>query len=270
MNIESLKLVYFSPTGTTKKIIEAIARGIGHHPNEQLDITKPKNRNRQLMTSKNELILVGVPVYFGRAQENAINWLKTIKGNSTPAVCVVVYGNREYDDSLLELKEIMTKNGFIPIACAAYIGEHSFSNFQTPIAAGRPDAKDILHAESFGVEIRNKIESTAEISLLQEISVPGKYPFIDMAASKKNLFGVDLVDVGSQCVQCGGCALVCPVGAIDIERSASVDKNKCILCHACVKHCPTGARTVKDTMVKNIALRMSDSLQNRKEPRSFM
>lgn len=34
MKIQSLKLVYFSPTGTTKTVIEGIARGINQSPVE--------------------------------------------------------------------------------------------------------------------------------------------------------------------------------------------------------------------------------------------
>jgi ferredoxin len=270
MKIESLKLVYFSPTGTTKKIIEGIARGINHDYVEHVDITKPENRKQQLETSEDGLLIVGLPVYFGRVQANAIEWLNTIKGHDTLTVCIVVYGNREYDDALLELKETIVNNGCKPIACGAYIGEHSFSSSETPIAAGRPDSADLLHAQSFGKEIRKKIISLPSIGQISDISVPGQYPYIDMGDSKKILSGVDLVSVDSNCVQCGECAQLCPVGAINFEHSASVDQSKCILCHACIKHCPTSARRIKNDVVKNIAIRLSSALQGRKEPVLFL
>lgn len=270
MQIRSLKLVYFSPTGTTEKIVEAIARGINHDSVETINITPPENRKRKLEISDNELLIVGVPVYFGRAQSNAIEWLNTLQGSNTPTVCVVVYGNREFDDALLELKDTMMKNGCIPVACAAYIGEHSFSNSETPIAAGRPDHADVGHAESFGEKIRNKMASVSAGDLAGDISVPGNHPYVDITESRKKLSAVDFVAVDSNCSQCGECARICPVEAIDFEDSALVDKNKCILCHACVKRCPTGARTVKDDMIKNIAHRLSDALQIRKEPVIFI
>jgi ferredoxin len=274
MRIESLKLVYFSPTGTTKKIIEEISKGINYSSTEVVDITKPEGRKRQLRTSENELLIIGAPVYFGRVQANAIEWLNTIKTYNTPTVCIVVYGNREYDDALLELKETAVKKGCIPIACAAYIGEHSFSNSKTPIAAGRPDADDLRHAQSFGENIRKKIVSIPAISSISDISVPGKYPYIDMIDHKnmlsKMLSSVDFVAVDSNCLHCGDCAQHCPVGAIDSENSASVDKSKCIVCHACIKNCPAIARTVKNDMIKNIAFRLSEILKVRKEPVFFL
>jgi ferredoxin len=270
MKIELLKLVYFSPSGTTKKIVEAIAQGLKHGSAEPVDITKPESRKRQLQASDNELLIIGVPVYFGRVQTDAIEWLKTVRGNHTPVICVVVYGNREYDDALLELKDTMAKNGFVPIACAAYIGEHSFSNAKTPIAAGRPDADDLKHAKSFGKKIGEKIVSLPSIRHVADIPVPGNCPYLDMADSRKRLSSVDLMDVEDNCLQCGHCADLCPVGAIDPENSASIDISKCILCHACIKGCPADARKTKSDMMKSIALRLSQTFQSRKEPVVFM
>jgi ferredoxin len=270
MIIDSLKLVYFSPSGTTKKIVKAIAKGINHKSVEHVDFTKPERRKRPLPALDNELLLIGAPVYFGRVQTDAMEWLKTMRGHDTPVVCVVVYGNREYDDALLELKDTVVKNGCVPIACAAYIGEHSFSDSKTPIAAGRPDIDDLKHAVSFGKKIGEKIASTSSIGCVSDISVPGKFPYLEMTESKKKLSAVDLMDVDGNCLQCGLCADLCPLGAIVPGNSASIDINKCILCHACVKSCPADARKTKNDMMKNIALRLSESFRSRKEPVYFL
>lgn len=66
MKIQSLKLAYFSPTGTTKSIIQGIAHGINQSTVELIDITKPDARKQQLQTSENDLLVVAVPVYMGR------------------------------------------------------------------------------------------------------------------------------------------------------------------------------------------------------------
>ncbi|MBP2628922.1 MAG: putative ferredoxin [Firmicutes bacterium] len=132
MKIQSLKLVYFSPTGTTKAIIQGIARGINQSAVELIDITKPNARKQQLQTSENELLVVAVPVYMGRVPALLMEWLLRIKAHNTPTVCIVVYGNRVYDDALLELKDTLITCGCLPITCAAYIGEHSFSSSETP------------------------------------------------------------------------------------------------------------------------------------------
>ena len=134
MNIQSLKLVYFSPTGTTKAVIQEIARGINHGNTEIIDITSPEARTHPLQTTENDLLVIGLPVYMGRLPALLMEWLHLVKAYNTPTVCIVVYGNRVYGDALLELKNILVERGCKPIACAAFIGEHSFSSSETPIA----------------------------------------------------------------------------------------------------------------------------------------
>lgn len=270
MNIRLLKIVYFSPTNTTKRIVDAIAQGIGPCTMEIVDITSPGGRKQQLHTTENDLLLLGVPVYFGRVQINAIEWLHTIKAHNTPTVCVVVYGNREYDDALIELKDTAIRAGCLPIACGAFIGEHSFSSTETPIATGRPDADDLDCAKSFGQKIKEKTRALSSINQIGTITVPGNYPYIDMADSKEKLSSVDLVTVRDSCLQCGVCAEHCPVGAIDSENSAIVDKKKCILCNACIKVCPEKARKVNNDVIRGIAVRLSQSCHTRKNPICFL
>ena len=265
MNIESLKLVYFSPTGTTKTIIEGIARGINQSPMETIDITKPEVRKQQLQTSENELLVIGVPVYVGRVPAIAIDWLHTIKARSTPAVCIVVYGNRQYGDALLELKDTMVKHGCVPIAYAAFVGEHSFSSSETPIASARPDVSDVNHAELFGKRINEKLLSIASVDHISDTTVPGNYPYQQFKA-----WVLDFIAINDKCSQCGVCAQECPVGAIDLENSGSIDTNKCILCCACIKKCPENARTMKAGIVKNVSIHLSQTCQNRKEPVFFL
>jgi len=65
MNIQSLKIAYFSPTGSTRTVLKGIARGIGVTP-ELIDVTTPTARTSALSTGENDLLVLGVPVYMGR------------------------------------------------------------------------------------------------------------------------------------------------------------------------------------------------------------
>ncbi len=106
MEIQSLKLAYFSPTGTTRAVVQGISRGINQCSVEIIDITRPDTRKKPLQTSENELLIIAVPVYMGRVPALLTEWLQVIKAQKTPVVCVVVYGNRAYENALLELKDI--------------------------------------------------------------------------------------------------------------------------------------------------------------------
>lgn len=139
-----------------------------------------------------------------------------------------------------------------------------------PVIPGRPDSADLSNARSFGERIAAKVAAAPSIEQFRDVSVPGRRPYIDMKDSRAKLSGVDLVSVDGECVQCGKCARLCPVGAIDLDRIAAVDRTQCILCHACVKHCPTKARHAKSELIRNIAVRLSDALQVRKEPAIFL
>ena len=265
MKVQSLKLVYFSPTGTSKAVVQGISRGINQRSVEIIDITGPDARKKPLQTSENELLVIAVPVYMGRVPALLVEWLQAIKAQKTPVVCVVVYGNRAYDDALLELKNIMTKRGCIPIAGAAYIGEHSFSSSKTPTAQGRPDASDLNHAELFGRKINEKLLSVSSVDHVSDINIPGNYPYGGIT----KLWVVDFIAISNECTQCGICAEGCPVGAIDSENSNLIDREKCITCCACIKNCPQNARTMKAGLVKDVAIRLNKLNKDRKEPAFF-
>lgn len=266
MQIQTLKLVCFSPTGTTKAIIQSIARGINLSTVELIDITKPDARKQKLQRSENDLLVIAVPVYIGRVPSLLGEWLHAIKADRTPAVCIVVYGNRAYDDALLELKDILITRGCIPIACAAYIGEHSFSSSETPIAEARPDANDLNHAELFGCKINERLLYVSSIDHISDINIPGNHPY----RGDSKIWNVDFISVSNVCTQCGFCAEVCPVGAVHSKKSNLIDKNHCITCCACIKNCPQNARTMNAGPVKDAATRLNKLYKERKEPVCFI
>lgn len=266
MKINNIKLVYFSPTRTTKAIVEAIAEGIKPDYRELIDITSPEGREKSLVISKNDLLLVGVPVYMGRVPALATEWLLKMQANNTPTVCVVVYGNRAYDNALLELKDIVTDCGCIVVAGAAYIGEHSFSNDEEPVAVGRPDKNDLQHANEFGRKINEKLQSFASASELIALRVPGGHPY----GGVTKIWDVDFIAVGESCVHCGICAEVCPTAAVDRQDSSAIDVEKCITCCACIKNCPQKARTIKPGSVKDAAKRLHGLFREPKKPECFL
>ncbi|WP_147821021.1 EFR1 family ferrodoxin [Salidesulfovibrio onnuriiensis] len=266
MQIESLKLVCFSPTGTTKAVVQGIADGFGSSSVELVDITGTEARKQPLRTSESDLLVVGIPVYMGRLPELATQWLNTIQARNTPAVCVVVYGNRAYENSLLELKDVLKNCGCVPVAGAAYIGEHSFSDAGMPTAQGRPDADDLGHAQSFGRKVRDKMMSLAELSEAAEAEVPGSFPY----EGRTQIWDVDFIAVSDACVQCGLCAEVCPVDAVDPQDSAVIDIEKCITCCACIKNCPQSARTMKDGPVRDAQKRLHDNCREPRQPENYL
>lgn len=264
MEIKMLKLVCFSPTGTTKAVLKSIARGINHAKVELIDITKPIARELTLVTGNDELLIVAVPVYMGRVPSVLTDWLNSIKANNTPTVCVVVFGNRAFDDALLELKDMLVDCGCKPIAGAAFIGEHSFSSTEWPSSVGRPDKNDLQLAEMFGHKIDETLKSASSVNSIDNIKFPGNFPY----GGTKNLWHLDFIAINDNCKHCGICAAVCPVDAIEAKKSSIIDKDKCTLCCACIRNCPQNARTMKPGPMRDAAKRCKNFIE-RKEPEYF-
>lgn len=265
MSATSLKLAYFSPTGTTRKILEGIAKGIGIEPIEHLSMTSPDAAEKPVGNFTDELVVIGAPVYAGRLPEDAVKRFRRFRARGTQAVLVVVFGNREYEDALLELFNLSKELGFVPIAAAAFIGEHSFSTPDVPIAQGRPDKEDLDRAVAFGSTVKHRLEDLASPDSSVPLQVPGNFPYRDGMPPVEGAART-LVD---NCTACGACAEVCPTGAITVNATVETDPNLCIKCCACVKECPTQARIMDIPFIKKIAARLNENYSHRKEPEIF-
>lgn len=266
MKLSSVKLVYFSPTGTTKAAVQGIARGLGFKNMSIVDATSPETRERDLEVADSELLIVGGPVYMGRLPKVFSDWLKGMKGGSFPAVSVVVYGNRAYENSLLELADIVADKGGVTVACGAFVGEHSFSTTEKPTAHGRPDSEDMSQAEEFGRKLRRKLDSLADIKAVPEFTVPGERPY----GGKTQLWDVDFIAVNENCGQCGTCVDLCPVGAIDPQDCTSTDIVKCITCCACIKGCPQNARSIKPGQIMDASAKLNANCSKRQAPEYYL
>jgi len=262
---EQTKLVYFSPTETTKKIVEGIARGVESKRVEHLDLTPPDARTRVFHEMHDELVLVGAPVYGGRIPIDAVRRLKRLKGNNTPAAIVVVYGNRAYEDALLELRDIVKSIGFQAIAGAAFIGEHSFSTAEMPLAAARPDGTDLLDAVEFGHLLREKLAKMSGVDH-PTLAVPGNFPYRERGEPS----GITPITDETLCGKCETCVAVCPAAAITAIDRIETDPTACILCCACVKNCPTGARVLENERIRRTMEWLYEHHSERKEPEMFL
>ena len=266
MDINTVKLIYFSPTRTTKTIVEGITRGMNIDNVEHIDLTLPNREIENIDFSNTDFVIFGMPVYGGRIPAMAEGLIKKIKGENTLAAIVVVYGNRAYEDALLELRDIAVESMFKPVAAGAFIGEHSFSKKEFPIAAGRPDREDISETEAFGKSISDIIQKNKNMDDINLIDVPGNFPYKERVTPSKAATSTD----NDACTMCETCATVCPTEAITYEDEVITDNEKCILCCACVKICPTEARGLEvPPLLEKIKL-LSENCKEPKKPELFI
>ena len=217
MKTTSIYTLFFSPTGTSRKIAAAVAQGMtetegtateesaGHNADAAqapssgqvpgagpaaaapepaagnrgetksmhgeptvtaIDLTHPAGYPAPLPGEA--VAIFAVPVYGGHVAPVALERLREIRGEGTPAVVLAVYGNRSFGTAVAELASFVAGRGFVPVAAGAFVGEHSYSTPETPIAQGRPDARDLTAATAFGAQVREKLAKTG--------SSPGRNP----------------------------------------------------------------------------------------------
>ncbi|ABA90140.1 iron-sulfur cluster-binding flavodoxin [Syntrophotalea carbinolica DSM 2380] len=258
--MQTAHLIYFSPTGTTRKAAEAIAQGVGASKVIHYDLTLPGATFDTVLTEG--VAVIGIPVYAGRLPELCLQRLQAIRATRIPAVLVALYGNREFDDALVELRDLSVAKGFDIIAAGAFIGEHSFSTPSQPIAAGRPDAEDLKKAVQFGRQVAGKLRSGNP----DTPDMDGHVPYKD-----RPKFGgkAPQTDVG-QCILCGKCAAVCPSGAITVADSVTTDAENCIMCCACTRACDNKARSFTHPWIEEKRAILNKNCAEPKMPEIFI
>ena len=267
MDFDSPALIYFSPTRTTRRVLQEIAAGLGGTRGRELDLTLPDRDYSGVILDSNRVTVIGSPVYGGRVPDLAAERLRSLKAESAPAVLVTVYGNRAYEDALVELRDLVREAGFVPIAAAAFIAEHSFSSESAPIARGRPDGSDAAIARDFGIRVREKLEGLSSPESADCPQIPGNIPYKEKKPSASVAPYTDM----EKCNLCGICAEVCPAAAVSVGDTVATDGEKCILCSACIKMCPEGARYFgEDAPVWKVVEMLRTKCRERKEPEFFI
>ena len=251
MNVEKWIIAHFSPTGGTKKVADAIAAGF-QTPVVEMDLTKADSA---VTLGENDALMAVLPVYAGRVPQISLERLSVLKGAGQKAVAVVVYGNREFDDALLETKDALEANGFRVIAAAAFIAEHSIAR---SIAAGRPNTEDEALCRQFAADVMAKADDAAPIQ------VPGNTPYKELKPSAFH------PAANEACVKCGVCAQQCPVGAIPLDDPSRTNNDTCINCMRCVQVCPQHCRSLPDTFLAMVTQMLNQNAAGYKKPVIFL
>lgn len=255
MKIENIYNIFFSPTNKTKQILDLLVEQMGENANE-IDLCVKKDSDKIKLNDKN-LVFIAAPSHAGRAPKTFAERMKFIDGNGATAIIIATFGNRAQEDTLIELFDIANAQNFKVLAAASVVTQHSIIG---DFGRSRPDQKDKMELMHFVENIESKIESD---TFLQDV-IDGNRPYkeiclIPMAPKiHKNL-----------CIDCGDCAKLCPVDAINAETHMC-EKEKCISCMRCVRICPSGARYIDEDRLEKLRLRLEEPCRGRKDNHFYL
>lgn len=260
----SLHTVFFSPTGSSRNMAQETARVLAQDLAQNMalardddwDWTFPEGRAAAHTLGPEDVLVFAFPVYAGRIPPLLMDSLARLAGHGARAVLLAVYGNRHYDDALLEAVDLFVAKGFSVPAAGAFVAEHSMT---AKVGAGRPDAVDMAALGDFASRAARIIASGE----LANVVVPGNRPYKALPPA---------ADIRPQtldsCTQCGLCASACPVRVIDAGNAAQVAQG-CLRCCACVKICPEQAKYFDNPQVDKIVAMLECNCLERREPEVF-
>lgn len=243
--------ITFSPTGGTKKVADFLAAELSREI-KSIDLSDGNEDFRKFSLTNEDTAIVAVPSYSGRVPSAAAERIAKIQGNGAKAVLVCVYGNRAYEDTLVELQDIVQQAGFTVVSAIVAIAEHSIAH---RYATNRPDKDDFGHLRAFAKQVGDKLKRND----FSTPAIPGNRPYRKAANA-----GI-VPKATKACTQCGLCASRCPVGAIDKNHPAKVNKKACISCMRCVTICPHRARKVNGLLLAIANMMLKKACSVRKE-----
>ena len=231
--------IFFSPAGTTQKTADTIGSALAdalQAPLQKIDLLRTPGP--ELRCTQEDVVLFCLPVFAGRIPAVCASQLANIHGSGTPAITAVVYGNREYDDALLELFDLAQAQGFQVLGAAAVVAQHSIF---PQVASGRPNAQDLSACTGFVQDCVQKLRHADTLSA----KLPGSRPY-----RKPGSVPVKPRTDKNRCTSCKVCALLCPAQAIPADTPWQTDKQRCISCMACISACPAKARSLGGLLYK--------------------
>lgn len=250
IKIATLKVKHltFSPNGSSKKSGSFLAKILGSE--ELIDLTSKYARHSEYNIDEHELAIISFPTHSKRMPSSFAKYLKDhVKFNGAKVVIIVCYGNKDFGDSLIEAKDIISSNGGTVIGAISVVAQNAQDG---NIANSRPNSDDFKIIDDFAKIVIKRYSNTSF-----EPIIPGSKPYNKSNIEKLPHYMPKIDE--NKCTECNLCVNVCPTRAMRFN-----DPNICIHCCSCINACPTSAIYMDDDRFKEIVKILEE---NYKEPK---
>ena len=273
MDIRKVWALYFSATGTTERTVNTLATELGAKlacPVEQLSFTRPAERERDHSFTDKDLVVVGGPTYAGKVPNKILPDFRTkLHGNEALAVPVVTFGNRNYDNALAELCAVLEMDGFHTVAAGAFVGQHAMTD---ELGYGRPGWSDQFEMKTFAgrvaAKVRQLVEAPAPVRVPGDPDAPYYVPR-GTNGEPVNFLKAKPKTNRAKCTNCGACARLCPMGAINPKNVSEVP-GICIKCQRCVQKCTKRAKYFDDPVLLDHVAMLNKNFTEPRENEVFL
>ncbi|HVN96786.1 MAG TPA: EFR1 family ferrodoxin [Syntrophorhabdaceae bacterium] len=239
-------IIYFSLSGNTKKIAQAIRKGMSPLL-ESCDLVKLKDVDSKRIENY-DLIGIGSPVWGGPPKQ--LMWfveaLPDLHGKYAFAFSTHGARGGRFFPVLIKL---LKKKGLKVIGLRDWYGSVFLPMMPKPyFTEGHPDEIDLAEARAFGEEMA-KLRLRVEAEGLRAVPRLPKLPLPRATRLKRPRpkFNAEKCTYPA----CTLCIDHCPVNGIDLNARPVVFGKNCHTCHFCEMICPQGAISVDyDSFIK--------------------
>ncbi|MFC1942361.1 EFR1 family ferrodoxin [Chloroflexota bacterium] len=251
-------VVYFSQTGNTKSIAEAVHKGMSQMM-AQCDIARLKDVGTKELAGY-ELIGIGSPIWVYREPTIVGNFIESmipadVEGKQVFTFCThgTCLGNY-----FARVVPSLNQRGLTVIGWKDWYCSVSLPYMPKPYYTdGHPDDVDLKEAEDFGREMveRSRKVAAGETNLIPALPRGKEYDDLYFAfpGGAHSYFPKDIegeftkvrsfqfvINMG-KCTRCGICEDNCPTNSIDFSETTPVFRPNCDRCWFCEQICPEGA-----------------------------
>lgn len=250
MKISKIRAIYFSGTGNTGRCVAALSEQLGkllEVPYEMVSIAPQAARIKKFEFAEDELAIVAVPTYDGRVPKFLLPFFETqIQGNKTATIGLCTYGNQDFGNTLIELRELLSSKDMTTISAGAIVSQHVLA---PEVGTRRPNPMDMQRIYNLAKFTADKVKNLDSLPT-EPLKVPGTLP-LGPYVSPRDRFGYP-VNIGKSRPKtdpahketAAVCAKVCPVGAIAPDGIQI--PGPCMHCGFCFKVSAPGAKFYGD------------------------